>query len=164
MYMMGTEWLIWVAVVVVVLRLLTGMRHRRRHWLWYDDWLEHTPEDARLWGRGGRGGGRTRRGAYRLERRRAALEQAADRLEEASARLRSRAGARPALEDGRPSSAPSASSGSGAASGERVPARRRAASGTSSETPLEALQRRFAEGRITMEQYERELDKLYGLS
>lgn len=31
------------------------------------------------------------------------------------------------------------------------------------ETPLQRSQRRFAEGRITMEQYERELDELFGI-
>ncbi len=32
------------------------------------------------------------------------------------------------------------------------------------ETPVERLQRRFAEGRISLEQYERELDELLGLT
>lgn len=31
------------------------------------------------------------------------------------------------------------------------------------ETPLESLQRRFAEGQITMEQYERDVDRLLGV-
>jgi len=31
------------------------------------------------------------------------------------------------------------------------------------ETPIEALQRRFAQGEITVEEYEREVGKLYGV-
>ncbi|MEJ2186025.1 MAG: hypothetical protein P8Z36_08815 [Gemmatimonadota bacterium] len=173
--MMGPEWMVWVIVAVVVLRLVTRRRRWRRDWLWYDDWLERSHRDEQLPGReqGGRhGDGRGRRGrAYRLDRPRDALENAADRLEEASARLRRKArGGRPPADARRPtasSSRPSGSGqlpgsgsppGSGVASRPRVPARKPA------ETPLETLQRRFAEGHITMEQYERELDKLYGLN
>ncbi|MEJ2218801.1 MAG: hypothetical protein P8099_19630 [Gemmatimonadota bacterium] len=55
-------------------------------------------------------------------------------------------------------------SGSPDRSRSRGPSRHGAPARKPAKTRLETLQRRFAEGRITMEQYERELDKLYGLS
>ncbi len=169
--MMGMEWLIWVVVALVVFRVVTGPRRWRRRWLWDDDWLGGPYGGGRL--PGGPGRGRHGHGrSHRLDRRRAALEEAADRLEEASERLRSKArGRRPTADEGR-ATLRSSSSGSGrlpgsaapAGTGEGSPAGRRAPARKPPETPLEALQRRFAEGRITMEQYERELDKLYGLN
>ena len=39
--------------------------------------------------------------------------------------------------------------------------RQTALSAPKPETPMEALQRRYVEGSITVEQYEAELDKLY---
>jgi hypothetical protein len=153
--MMGTEWLIWVVVAVVLLRLVTRRGRWHRDWLWYDEWLDSPDSDGKLPGRRARGGDRYGR-AYRqrgLARRREALERAADHLEGASQRLRRKAWrGGPMTVDRRPSMGSSASS------------RSRVAAGKPAETRLQALQRRFAEGRITMEQYERELDKLYGLT
>lgn len=51
-------------------------------------------------------------------------------------------------------SRPATRSDRAGASGEALPA---------AESPLDALQRRFVEGRIDVDQYERELDRLYAL-
>ncbi|MEJ2217547.1 MAG: hypothetical protein P8099_13130 [Gemmatimonadota bacterium] len=168
--MMGTEWLIWLVVAVVVLRLVTRRGRWHRRWSWPDEWLDGPYGDWRLPPRGRRYGARYGR-RRRLEGRRASLEEAADRLEEASERLRRKArGGRPMTDARRPTlrssstsepgrtTASGASAGSASGNGSRAPARE------STESRLEALQRRFAEGRITMDQYERELDKLYGLN
>ncbi len=48
--------------------------------------------------------------------------------------------------------------------GAREPSSPKPAEPEPRETPMERLQRRFTEGRISMEQYERELDELLGLS
>lgn len=85
-----------------------------------------------------------RGGCARGRRDRASLESGRSgssraRLGSPSARRRSRSGAR--ADRGRSAGAP------------LPPA----------ESPLEVLQRRFVEGRIDVDQYERELDRLYAL-
>lgn len=158
------EWMIIAVAVFVVMRMVGG---RGCGWRGYrrgdlperlqDRIARRAERRARRWG--GLADGE--------DRRREALEHAADRLDAASARLRDRAHSGSSGEMGRGTDGDRGTSGArslqarGNGNGARPSGR--AAPVTRKETPLEELQRRFADGRISMEQYERELDELLGL-
>lgn len=166
------EWMIIGVAIYVALRMVGGWGCG---WRGYRGDLPGRIQDriarraerrARRWARSAERWGHVGGGD---DQRRAALESAADRLDAASARLRARAKSGTSGELERGADGAAAASGARAlegrsgANGNGVGPSRRAEPVRRKETPLEELQRRFADGRISMEEYERELDELLGL-